>query len=320
MAGYLTSSTLIDEVVRSAAIPINQETLKESDLLAFANQEMRIGLVPSILTYHQEYFARDSDPIALVANQSRYQIPYRAIGGKFREVFYQDTQGNLRSMTRISPDDRPYYQQSSFQNNFVYFYIEGNDIVITPDVSQGPTGSILFSYFLRPNELVDESRVATIANMATDTVAGTTTYTVDQIPTGFGTSVELDILQTRPGHRTWDLDIIPISINTTNKTITFTTTDISANLIIVGDYIAFAGECIIPQVPADLHDVLAQRVTARCMQAQGDQSGLQAANIKLTEMEIKTGSLIDNRSEGQSVKAVSQRGLLKSAAFRKRGW
>lgn len=317
--GYLNSTTLIETVKRDAMIPTSQSTFVDADFLALANQEMRIGLVPSILQYHQEYYVRDSAPLDIVENQSNYSIPYRAVGGKFRELFFRDTNGNLIAMTRISPDDRPYYQQSTFQNRFIYFYIKGNDVVLVPDVGSNVVGSLVFSFFMRPNELVSPTRIATISNIAIDTLAGTTTYTVDRIPTGFTTSINMDVLQTNPGHKTISFDVIPTAIDTTNKMITFTTTDLTSGAI-AGDYVAFAGECIIPQAPADLHDVLAQRVVTRCLQALGDTAGLGIALQKLAEMEKYTGTLLDNRAEGQPVKATNLHGTLRTSKLRRRGW
>jgi len=314
--GYLTSSTLIDAIKRIGMIPATQSTFTDDDFLALANEEMRIALVPSVMQYHEEYFVVDSDPITLETNKNNYPIPYRAIGNKFRELFYQDTNEDLVSMSRISPDDRPYYQQNHLQGTYVYFYIRGNDVVITPDVSTNPVGSLVFSYYLRPNDLVSEDRVATITAISEDT--DTTTYTVDQVPTGMNTTVMLDILQTKPGHKTRKFDINCTSVNSTNLTITFDNDDLPDD-VEVGDYIAFAGECIIPQVPSDLHHVLAQRVAARCIQALGDQNGLQAANVRLTEMEIKTGFLVDNRSEGNPQKIVNLKGLLRSSKIGNNG-
>lgn len=332
MSSYLTSSTLIDAIKREAMLPTNQATFTSDDFLKMANLEMRISVVPSLLIYHQEYLVRDSNSITLMANQNNYAIPYRAVGGKFREVFYKDINGQLRSMTRISPDDRPYYQTTNFQNRFIYFFIEGNDVVLMPDVGPNPTGSLIFSYYLRPNDLVDESRVATIKSISINTGLGTTSFTVDNVPsnldsftqkgisyTGFTTAVQYDILQTLPGHRTWSLDVTAITVDSVNKIITFNTSDISSQ-ISQGDYIAIATEAIIPQIPADMHDVLAQRVASRCLEALGDQAGLQAANMRIKEMEFKSGTLVDNRSEGTAIKINNLRGLLRSAKIRKRGW
>ena len=322
--GYLTSATLIDTVKREAMVPSSQSTLTNADFLAFANQEMRIGIVPSLMQYHQEYYVRDSAPIPITANVTKYPIPTRAVGGKFREIYYLDSNNNLRAMTRISPDDRAYYQQTSFQNRFLYFFLQGNDVVMVPDVGPSPTGSLVFSFWIRPNELVDVSRVATIQSFTTTPT--TTTYTLDMIPAGFTSGVLYDFMQTAPGHKTISYDITPISIDTVNKQMTFTTTAtqtlaIGANVgasPVVGDYISFAGECIIPQAPADLHDVLAQRVSMRCLQALGDQAGYGIAQAKLTEMEKNIAILTDNRSEGSPVKANNMRSLLRTSKLQRR--
>lgn len=344
--GYMTSSSLIAQVKREAMIPTNQSTFTEDDFLAIANQELKISMLPSILVYHQEYFTRDSEDIFMVNNQSNYPIPYRAVGGKFRELFYKDTSGQLRSMTRISPDHRPYYQQTNFQNRFVYFYLRGNDIVLLPDVGTDVVGSIKFTYFMRPNDLVDESRSGTITNI--DIGASTTTYTLDNIPTnltaflqdgvtitGFAsTGVKLDVLQRKPGHKTIVFDITPVAVDVNNKTITFNNTDVAGeqqssaivpypvipSTIINGDIICFAGECIIPQIPSDLHEVLAQRVIQRCVQALGDAAAFGMATAKLTEMEKNTGNLVDNRSEGTATKASNLNSSLRNSKVRKRGW
>ncbi len=317
MSSYLTSSTLIETVKREGMIPTNQGTFTDNDFLAIANQEMRIGIVPTVMIHHQEYFVVDSDDIPLVADTNHYEIPYRAIGGKFRDIFYKDTAGNLQAMTRINPDNRSYFQQTNLQNRFVFYYIQGTDIVLTPNVGPTPVGSIMFSYYLRPNELVSEDRVGTIETItegATETV-----LTLDTIPASFTTGVLYDMLQTKPGHKTLGIDKTATLIDTINKTITFSNDDIDADLV-VGDVIAFAGECIIPQIPTELHDVLSQRVVLRCLQALGDQAGYAIAQSKLTEMNTNASVLVDNRSEGNAEKVLNLKGQLRSGKIRRRGW
>jgi hypothetical protein len=325
MPAYLTSSTLIETVKREGMIPTSQSTFTDNDFLAIANQEIRISVVPSVMQYHEEYFVRDSEDIDLVADQSAYAIPYRAIGGKFRALFFKDSSGNLRSMTRISPEDRPIFQDSQ-ENNYVYFYIRGNEVVLLPEVGSNPSGSLVFSYYLRPNDLVDEDRTAMITSISEG--ASTTVFTVDSIPqnlssfvqngislTGFTTSTKYDILQTKPGHKTIVMDISPSAIDTTSKTLTFSNDDLDDS-IAVGDVICFAGECIIPQIPTDLHDVLVQRVVLKCFSALGDAQGVQITSARIAEMEKNTGILVDNRSEGNPIKINNQKGTLRSAKFK----
>lgn len=327
---YMTSSALIADIKRRAMIPNNQKTFQTADLLSLINTELQIGLIPTILSVHEEYFVYQST-IPLVAYQSNYQIPERAIGGKLRDLFYTDTQGTLHEMTRISPDDKAYYQTSHLQNRFIAYYIQGDEILISPQVGAGPTGSLRPTYYLRPNEIVEETRAAYITGIAvgaTTTVFSITTPSVMTAAYNADNTTKFDLIQTKGSHKTKKIDLVPVSL--TSSSIEFNNSDLldynlqnissAGNAAVVGDYIALAGECIIPQIPDELHAVLAQRVAARCMAALGDQAGVQAANEKLAEMEVKTGTLIDNRVEGSPQKVTNFGGLLRTSRIRRRGW
>lgn len=305
MAKYYTSSTLIESVKRKAMIPATQNTFLDVDFLAFANEEIDMGIVPHILTFHAEYFVV-TDYVTLTPNTSRYEIPTRAIGGKLRDVSYQDTGGNIFEMTRIKVDDVPSYQNNVIQNSFTMFYIEGNDLVLIPITGANPIGFLRFSYYLRPNEIVEENRVAIVTGI--DYTTGN--VTVANVPTNITLTDTLDIVQTKPPFSTLARDVTAIGINTIPNVFTFNIADIPTNLAI-GDQIALAGETIVPQIPSDLHSMLAQRVAARCLEALGDQNGLSAANAKLTEMEQKTGAIIQDRVEGAPQKIVNVHSTLK---------
>lgn len=314
--GYYETNSLIEDIKRRAMLPTNQSTFTNADFLAFINSELKVGILPSVLSLHEEFYVFPQT-VVLEANKSSYQIPYRAIGGRLRDVFYRDTNGNLVEMSRISPDDKSFYQSSTLGPRHIFFYIEGNDIVITPPVGANPTGSLLFTYYIRPSDLVEENRVAVITNIAKDKTAGTTTYTVDGIPTGMSTLTRLDLLQAKPGHKIRNIDLLPTAISINNKTITFLTCEVDEDTE-VGDHISFAGECIIPQCPSDLQPILSQRSAARCLEALGDTQGLTNANTKLQEMEVKTVALIDNRVTGSPQRVVNKRGLLGRSKINRR--
>lgn len=314
--GYFTTNSLIADIKRRAMIPTSQNTITTTDFLSFINTELKIGIVPSVLNVHEEFYVYP-EVVALVANKSSYSIPYRALGGKLRDLFYKDTNGNLIEMARISPDDKAAFQMTNLGTNYTYYYLEGNSVILVPAVTAEVSGSLVFTFYIRPNELVEESRIAVITDSSVDTGAGTTTFTVASVPTGMTVSTDLDLLQVKPGHKIYTYDVNPTIVNTTNKTITFTTSEISSE-IEIGDHIAFSGECMIPQCPTDLQSVLSQRVAARCLEALGDTQGLTNANTKLQEMEVKSVALIDQRVSGSPKKVVNRRGLLTSSIMRRR--
>lgn len=311
MSSYLTTDTLIESVKRRAHIPESQVTFQDEDFLAFANEEMMIGLVPAIMKMHEEFYVFPVN-VSLVASQSNYGIPDRAVGSKLRAAFFRDSSSNVQELARIDPSDLAFYQQNSSSFYPKAFYLENNDLILVPDVSPSPTGVLILKIFLRPNQLVAASRIATIESI--DTSTGD--IIVDSVPSVFTTAATYDFIEVNRGHKCKAIDTAVVTINSTLRTITFAPADLPSSLN-VGDQIALAGETMIPQMPDDLHSILAQRVACRCLEAQKDLEGLQAANAKLQEMETNLGMLIDNRTEGQPKKVNNLRGVLRFGKFRR---
>lgn len=312
MANYLTSNGLIASAKRRAMIPENQSTFKPDDFLAFANEEMMIGLVPSVLSLHEDYFLTFQE-VNLVANKSNYPIPSRATGNKLRDVVFKDNNGNMYEMSRILVEDMPSFQGSYSYDNFRYFYIRNNEVVLIPSTGPSVTGKLLFSFYIRPNQLVQENEVGIITNINTLT----NELSLDKVPAGFSVAQKFDMIRTDSPHRIITYDLNATSLNSTTKIISFATLP---DDLVVGDHIALAGETIVPQIPTDLHVVLAHRIAARCLEAMGDQQGLAAANVKLAEMETKVGNLIDNRVEGSPQKVLNRFSPLKIVTLKRRNW
>lgn len=310
MAKHMTTKTLIESVVRRAMLPSNQNTFKEADFLAFANEELDIGIIPLILSFHEDYFLHEQY-IDVTPDVPEYDIPYRATGNKVREISYLDGGGNIFEMTRVLVEDLPYYQNGSLgvsSSGLRAFYIEGEDIVLLPLSRHGMTGQLKVSYYLRPNVLVAMNSVSTI----TDINRTTGVITVNNIPPNLASPIEMDMLQTKSPHKRLTVDVTPTSIDTVTNTYTFSPSDIPAKLL-VGDYLAASEECVIPTIPDDLHSMLAQRVACRCLEALGDAQGLAVANQKLAEMEVKVGQLLSNRVEGAPLKIVNRHSFLRGS-------
>lgn len=410
---WMTSNDLIEAVKRKIAFPVSQNTFSEEDILRFANEEMFISQVPSVLQYHEEYFVyRVQTP--LVSNISRYSIPDRAIGMRLRDLMWTDSAGNFFEMTRINSDDKAFFQRNIGANQAIHkFYIENNDVVLTPSVIGDPTGFLNFFIFMRPNQLVKNERARTIQGftqditivdnsalvagdkititlatqtpnpIATDitiviggTAAATATNvasaitaaaidgvsasasgtvvtcTFDDITTSFvalnetaisvssqlgfkfGTELsslysvgsKIDFLQTKPGHKTYVFDVrvkavtnpsvgvYVLKVNRSDLLVPLSTGYNFPQLVAgiqVGDYVCLAGESIIPQLPPDLHNMLAEKTAARILASLGDQAGLAMANDKIKEMEYRQGTLLNDRVDGAPQKITSRHSLLR---------
>lgn len=399
---WLTSDQLIEAIKRKVSMPVSQNTFSPEDLLEFANEELLLSQVPSVMIYHEEYFVESID-VPLVANQQAYQVPERAIGLKLRDVFYKDTHGNLCEMTRVSPDDKSFFQyDDNLGNGVIKFFLKGNDVVLTNKLTN-PVGSLQMDYYLRPGQLVRNDRAAIISAFienisivnssllagdtititdsiftavagspgalefqigASSTISATNLATAintanigvsanngspstadivlifnnladskdvqisnaagmiigplqgiqfQSIPSNITDGALIDFLQTKPGHRTLAMDSTIDTIS--SDSIQFSPDQVPTNLV-VGDYICLANECIIPQIPTDLHYSLVERAAARVMSAIGDTAGLAMIDKKIQENNQSQSTLLDNRVEGSPQKVTARNSLLQ---YRKMG-
>lgn len=305
----LTTAALLKSIKRRAMIPDNQNTFTDQDFIDFLNEEMMIGIVPSILQLKEEYFIfRQITP--LVAEKNNYSVPERALGSKLREVCFVDNPNipvaNEYEMTQIAIDDR-YTGLSNGTGSadftgFRRFYMLGSDVVLHPSVGPAPYGGLAFYYYLRPNSLVKDNAVATVKNINRTTGE----ILIETLPPTFSNSTGIstfDFVRAKSPHNILDIDINSTQIST--NSITFPVSKIPKDLE-VGDYISLAGQSCIPNIPTELHMVLAQRVAQRVLEALGDTEGLNNATAKIAEMENKLTTMLDNRVEGAPRKVVNR--------------
>lgn len=451
---YFTTDTLVESVKRRILFPLTQSTFNYNDLVDFANEELLLSAVPALMEEHEEYFVF-KQIVPLVNGISIYPIPNRALGMVLRDVKYSDSNGNYFDVSRINPDDKAFFQQSNGSNQTVgKYYLENNNIVLTPQINAGATGNLNFFFFLRPNQLVRNDRAATILNFikkidildnsliavgdtveivtgnqtpapvatiftavtgspstiyefhigatAFDTatnlinaitaaeIAGvsvtgtsdlinsitysaikvdytdiTTTFTIldasgepsnawfinsnnyidiqfDQLPSTYtdpDTNITTDLyvdgslvdfLKTLPGHQTYTYDIeLVSSLDNVGR---FHISDMMTFMnnssggtesfypILIGDYICLQNECIIPQIPPELHNALAERTAGRILMALGDKDGYAISQAKTQEYDKKQNTLIGSRVEGSVNKVFNRYSLLRmgKSRFRRR--
>jgi hypothetical protein len=438
MGIYYNSETLIDSVKRRINIPTNQNTFTDANILSFADEELALSLVPSIMSLHEDHLLYQ-DITPLIAGQTEYEIPYRAVGNKLYDLQFQDINGNVLHMSQTTWSDQPAYN-GAYTTNLVYaYYVRNNRVGLLPTFNGINTGSLRFMYYIRPSSLVPSNQVCVINNI--DLISGTITF--DTIPTGYNTNTKVDFYKFKSPHTILNIDVLPLSVSTTNNTMVFNTGSVTTTLILstvndatdggyflisdanqvnnyfvwfdktgstpqpnnfdtigriplyvslvglttandialaiaavlpspqfssvvgpssltittgegggatmgsvpignsafditnqsnpgdipnflaIGDHVAFAEQCCIPQIPSDLHVYLAQKTAERILEAQGDMAGLQAAQMKSKEMEFRAGTIIDNRVDESPPKLVNRYGILRSGLiqrlYRRRG-
>lgn len=322
---YFTSDEIISSIERRISSPVHQSTFTEQDFLDFATEEMNMGIVPMVISNHEDYYIHQED-IQLVANKVAYDIPYRAIGNKIKDVALVDANNNVMEMTRISISDTSTDRNDITRHSrhqLSRFYISNNQICFDVAPATIDTSySLRVTYYIRPNALVPNVEIAQVVSV--DRNNGV--ITIDALPDKFlltnldGSSKQIDFIKAKSPHKILNYDISVSNFDQLAATITLDPSDIPDDLA-MNDIIAMAGETCIPQIPSDLHVLLAHRVATRVLEALGDSEGLQNANQKLIELEKKGNILVTSRVD-DAPKIISNKNspLRSGLSRRRRGW
>lgn len=218
MGIYYNSETLIDSVKRRINIPTNQNTFTDADILAFADEELALGLVPAIMSLHEDHLLYEQIT-PLMPNTREYLIPYRAIGNKLYDLQFKDTNGNFLPMSQTTWSDEPNYN-GAYTTNLIYaYYVRNNRVGLLPTFNGISNGSLRFMYYIRPSSLVPSVQVAVINNI--DRLTGTITFS--NLPSTFSTNTLVDFYQFKSPHTILNIDVTPLSVSQVTKSMVFNT-------------------------------------------------------------------------------------------------
>lgn len=250
-----TTADLIASLRRRSLVPeaAAEGSLSASDLVALMSEELQTYIVAEMMKLREEFKVVDLD-FTTTPGQTSYDIPSRAVGSKIKDIFAQEGSAYLQ-MARIEPEIGIVSSASGLPRAY---YLKDNQIVFLSD----PGSSVLkISYYRRPNKLIETAD----AGLITDIDTGTREVTIDNAPTSFTSSVAYDLIQATPHFNFRGVDL---SASITGNVLTFA--DALPTGLAVGDYVCLAGESPVPQIPVELHPLLAQRTAVKALEALGD--------------------------------------------------
>ena len=301
-----TTNQILKSIRRRAMLPDSNSTFSKDDLLDMVDEELRYFAVPHILQSKEDFLV---DYVDYPLNDTGiYDIPYRAIGQKLKDVYLLTSTNAMHETSRINVDDIAEYQTtyaSGFFGNI--FYLQDNQIIF-PSTISGNYSKVRVYYFLSPNKLVDEAKVGKITNIDRNTGI----ITLSSFPENFANLPEIDFITFKNPNKILDYDIVPTAVNSNNKTITFAIADIPDSLSIK-DYITQAQETIVLQLPEEFQHIIAQRVAVQALESLGDEQNKQGAEKRLEKMEIALTQLVANRVDGAPEKIKPRRSLLRQS-------
>lgn len=289
MSYAYTTDELITDVQGRAMLASSSNTLATADYLRFINDEIQTYITPFVLSLREEFFVTSKD-VSVTAGTSSYAIPTRAIGAKLRDVKLLSGSDYI-PLVRLEPETVARSPQSTTGQPMGY-YLEQNNVVLYP--TPGASTTLRLAYFIRPNRCVSLADTGTLS-----TVGATTVVISGSVPSGWGTSAaNYDFVNSTP-----HFECRAIDKSATRSSTTFTLSAVPSN-VAVGDYIALAGETPVPQIPVELHPLLAERVAVRALQALGDPK-VEIAMASADRMKKSAETLLTPRSEGSSRYAIN---------------
>ena len=272
MAAY-TTTLLLNSVQRQSFSPANQSTFGTSDILELGDEVIKTTILPAILNVREEYYVFYKDH-TIVAGQSAYVIPSRAIGLSVREIQLIDSNGNVNNLPRTSLDRLHFFSPSGSGPDV--FYLRGDNIVLLPTPTAA-MGTLRVWYSLRPGKLVEVTEAAVVS--AIDTT--TNIITVTTIPSTWATGNSFDLISASGSHRHLSIDLTSTLVSGTAITLPSLPSDLA-----VGDYVALSGESPLVQMPPDFQPILATLIAAEMLLAMNQPSGEKVYAKGLKNLEV----------------------------------
>ena len=301
-----TSSNILDTVKRNQTITSSAFRFTDADLYSMVDEEIENTIVPMILRLHSDRLIY-REVVALVASQSNYDIPYRAIGSQLRDVILQDSATSpswKRDLSYFEYSDAQLSVQTGEPNGF---YFSGDQIYLVPGVGSSTSDYLSFSYPIKHPRMVASSAVATISSVNYTT--GVVTLAADA-PSSWTTSDYFDFLlaNVRSKPRILSYDINSSSIVTTSMT--FAVADIPLGLV-AGDKITLAQETDVLLLPDECFKYLCKAVSIKIMEAQKDLQAVQAAQPSFDKARMAMESILTPRITGEARVIINRTGLIR---------
>ena len=311
MARVLTGDNMVDSVRKRTMAPDDTSIFTDSDILDIIDEEMNAQVLDKLVTLHGENLTYSID---IPRNDSgSYDIPYRALGNKLRDVSLVNG-STVFELAQIGIGELPDYSYGSSSNSYLdKFYVQNNKINLIQESRQYT--SIRMKYYLRPNFLTKTEEAGVIASApVVDDTLGTVTFSLSSVGKNFNSTTMYDIVGFRSPNKIKAFDLVPVSYTKNGDTgiIVFNKAAIADILddIIVGDFISLEQQTPVPNIPTEMHPLLAQAAAVHILEALGDTEALGNADKRMGKMTKAIQELIDDRVELAPKKIKPRHGTL----------
>jgi hypothetical protein len=277
----LTTTTLVAICSKMAALSSNQANLATSDFLNFANL-IQQNLAAEILAAREEYLMYQ-DVIPVTQNVATLRIPYRALNGVVRHLWFEDAATNRYRLWGKQIENIEDYSTTASGTPDA-FYVLGNSLVIIPPPAI--SGNLQINYPFRPNQLVDATTCSTVSTVSSTT---STSITVPNVPSNFVSGGTYDIIDNLSGNGIIYYDQVAFI---SGSLMTFS--NLLPN-IATGMWIAQANQSPVPMLPEEAHPLLLESTVMRIEIIRGNAQRIKNSAALIQDARKSFDLLLDDR-------------------------
>jgi hypothetical protein len=285
--------------------PTSQNTYGLSDIVSLMDDEMSMVLVPLLKKAQQDYFVYNVD-VTIVAGQSSYTMPPRAVGNALRDVVLVDANGNEVALNNLMRE----YIKVQFPFNFVPsiwsfgMYLTANEVNLYNTLIQTYTAyKLRFITERRPGSLTLSTNCGQVTAITGNVI------TVSNVDPTWTTATTFDIINQIPPFQSRGDDLTITNI--AGQQLTFSSVP---STVSKGDWVCPAMLSCIPQIPYELFPLLTELTTAAL--AEGlDMSQLLAAAKAKVEMYAANASALTRPRVTGSPKVIINKGSFNQRGF-----
>lgn len=287
MVAAKTSDDLLSAIKRDAQIPASEGRLSDAEILAIASEVLSAEVADLLVSVRQQRWVTTHADQQITSGTAAYRIPSRALAAGVSDILIVD--GDLEyDAPELSAEERYRYSDATrgpWRSPYAYAW-QGDHVVLVPEPST-TRYSLRIRYPRQPGRLVVVADCAAVASTTS------TTIEVDAVPSSWGASETLDVVEGTPHADALMLDA--------SGAISGTTITIAAGVeseVAADDYVCLAGETCIPPVPESVWPYLVAACVARVVYVIGDLPAMQGAQLMLTQAERRVRNVLAPRNRG----------------------
>lgn len=311
MAGRdYTTSGLLAAIRAEGSIPDEDPDATDAKLLLAADRVYDRVFVPAVRKAVSDFYVTSSY-LTITAGTAEYRVPHRAVTSSVRAVVVQDTGGREYPLVPLPLADRHNFYPSS--QSFPSYYCLADDKIVLLPTPNNSSQTLRIVHEYRAGKLILPADAALISAVAAPVVTDDTALYV------VGTSGTFDPTDPTP------CDVVdhlaPFSVIGFDGSFDGSVPVIGATLElntryqapVAGNYICPVGETPIPQIPAELHGLLALYTAGWYLMPTDPSTGqnlISQAQASLTD----ALALLSPRQIGRQMKIKSESSLLRRGA------